>query len=105
MPIVLSIRSTLTRVCRGTSTIEVPVVAVGVGIGEPHEDEDPAVRLPTPVDHHFRPLITISSPSTTAVAAMLVASEEATSGSVIVKADSIFPSSSGSTTSRCSAVP
>ncbi len=51
---------------------------------------------PTPVDHHLRPLITISSPSTTAVASMLVASEEATSGSVIVKAERIRPSSSGS---------
>ena len=51
---------------------------------------------PTPVDHHLRPLITTSSPSTTAVAAMLVASEEATSGSVIVNAERIRPSSSGS---------
>src|SRR5215210_3381282 len=52
--------------------------------------------LPTPVDHHLRPLMTTSSPSTTAVASMLVASEDATSGSVIVNADRIFPSSSGS---------
>ena len=42
--------------------------------------------LPTPVENHLRPLMTTSSPSTTAVASMLVASEEATSGSVMQKA-------------------
>ena len=51
---------------------------------------------PTPVDHHLVPLTTTSSPSTTQVASMLVASEEATSGSVIVNAERIRPSSSGS---------
>jgi hypothetical protein len=61
---------------------------------------------PTPVDHHLRPLTTTSSPSTTAVAAMLVASEEATPGSVIVKALRILASSSGSSHClRCSSVP
>ena len=62
--------------------------------------------LPTPVDHHLRPLTTISSPSTTQVAAMLVASDDATSGSVIVNAERIRPSSSGSSHSRrCSSEP
>ena len=61
---------------------------------------------PTPVDHHLRPLITTSSPSTTAVASMLVASEEATPGSVIVNAERIWPSSSGSSHSAfCASVP
>jgi hypothetical protein len=61
---------------------------------------------PTPVDHHLRPLTTISSPSTTAVAAMLVASDDATSGSVIVNAERISPASSGSShSSRCSREP
>ena len=59
-----------------------------------------------PVLHHFRPLRTISSPSTTAVAAMLVASEEATSGSVMQKVDRMRPSSSGvSHRSFCSSLP
>ncbi len=57
--------------------------------------------LPAPVDHHLRPLTTTSSPSTTAVAAMLVASEEATSGSVIVNAERIRPSRSGSSQVFC----
>ncbi len=56
---------------------------------------------PTPVDHHLRPLITISSPSTTAVASMLVASDDATSGSVIANAERMRPSSSGTSHSSC----
>ena len=61
---------------------------------------------PMPLDHHLRPLMTTSSPSTIAVAAMLVASEEATSGSVIVNAERIRPSSSGSShSSRWASVP
>src|SRR5260370_14819533 len=55
---------------------------------------------PIPDDHHFLPLITISRPSTTAVARILVASEEATSGSVMQKVDRIRPSSRGSS-QRC----
>ena len=50
---------------------------------------------PAPDVHHFSPLITYSSPSKTAVACMLVASEEATPGSVIPNADLISPSRSG----------
>ena len=61
---------------------------------------------PAPEVHHFSPLITYSSPSKTAVAAMLVASEEATPGSVIPKADLISPASKGlSHSSCCSLVP
>jgi hypothetical protein len=56
--------------------------------------------------HHLRPLSTTSSPSTTAVARMLVASEEATSGSVMQKAERMAPSSSGwSQRSFCSGEP
>ncbi len=51
---------------------------------------------PMPVVHHLRPLTTTSSPSTIAVASMVVASEEATPGSVMPKALRIRPSSSGS---------
>jgi hypothetical protein len=51
-------------------------------------------------------LMTTSSPSRTAVAAMLVASDDATSGSVMQNADRIAPSSSGSSQRFfCSAVP
>src|SRR5580704_18304206 len=44
---------------------------------------------PAPEDHHLRPLIKYSSPSRTMDDAMLVASEEATSGSVMQKQDRI----------------
>ena len=40
-----------------------------------------------PLVHHFRPLITNSSPSLTMEDSMLVASEEATAGSVMAKHD------------------
>ena len=50
--------------------------------------------------------MTTSSPSTIAVASMLVASEDATPGSVIVNADRICPSSRGSSHSAfCASVP
>ncbi len=45
--------------------------------------------------HHLRPLSTYSSPSRSIRSAMFVASELATSGSVIAKAERISPSSSG----------
>src|ERR1022692_3149238 len=61
---------------------------------------------PTPVLHHLVPLTTTSSPSSTAVACMFVASEEATSGSVMQKAERMLPSSSGSSQRRfCSSEP
>ena len=61
---------------------------------------------PAPVDHHLRPFRTYSSPSETIDARIFVASDEATSGSVIAKHDLISPSSSGrSHSSFCSAVP
>src|ERR1035438_16897 len=59
-----------------------------------------------PDDHHFRPLITYSPPSRSILVAMLDASEEATSGSVMQNADLISPSSKGrSQRSRCCSVP
>src|SRR5215208_3157707 len=45
--------------------------------------------------HHLWPLITYSSPWRSIRVQMLVASDEATSGSVIAKADRISPSSRG----------
>ncbi len=56
---------------------------------------------PTPVLHHLRPLSTTSSPSSVAVACMLVASAEATSGSVMQKAERISPASSGTSQRSC----
>ena len=50
---------------------------------------------PAPDVHHFSPLITYSSPSSTADEAILVASEDATPGSVIPKAERISPLSNG----------
>ena len=59
-----------------------------------------------PDAHHLRPLSTYSSPSRSIRSSMLVASELATSGSVITKAERISPSSSGrSQRSFCSGDP
>src|SRR6516162_576885 len=55
---------------------------------------------PTPELHHLRPLRMTWSPSILAVACMLVASDEATSGSVIQKAERISPARSG-VSQRC----
>src|SRR5687767_4670537 len=59
-----------------------------------------------PLDHHLRPLMTYSSPSRTIELWMLVASDEATAGSVIAKHERILPSSSGSSHCfLCSSLP
>ena len=59
-----------------------------------------------PVVYHLRPLITYSSPSRTIELSTLVASEEATSGSVIAKEERISPASSGfNHCSFCAGVP
>ena len=50
---------------------------------------------PAPEVHHFSPLITYSSPSKTAEEHIFVASDEATAGSVIAKAERISPLSKG----------
>ena len=50
---------------------------------------------PAPEIHHLWPLITYSSPWRSMRVQMLVASEEATSGSVMAKAERILPYSSG----------
>ena len=54
-----------------------------------------------PDDHHFRPVMTYSSPSRSIRVVMFVASEDATSGSVMQKADLIAPSSSGRSQRSC----
>src|SRR5688572_23802470 len=50
---------------------------------------------PAPDDHHLRPLITYESPSRSMRVEMLVASDDATAGSVMQKAERISPSSNG----------
>src|SRR5262244_626260 len=61
---------------------------------------------PMPDVHHLSPLMTYSSPCRVMLDSMLVASDEATFGSVIANADRILPSSSGSRYSfLCSGVP
>src|SRR5260370_14815039 len=50
---------------------------------------------PAPEVHHFRPLMTYSLPARRMLASMLVASEEATAGSVIAKQELISPASRG----------
>src|SRR5947199_8939839 len=61
---------------------------------------------PAPDDHHLRPLITYSLPSRTMLDSMLVASEEATAGSVMAKHERISPASKGfNHRSLCSGVP
>src|SRR5688572_27871573 len=51
---------------------------------------------PMPDVHHLWPLITYSSPSRTMEDSMFVASDDATLGSVMAKADRILPSRRGS---------
>ena len=105
---VVSIRSTFTP--GGVARDEhhrVAGVPVGVGVGETHEDEDLAVRV---ADAGGEPLATVDDDLVAvddcAVAAMLVASEEATSGSVMQKALRISARSSGSShCSFCASVP
>jgi hypothetical protein len=61
---------------------------------------------PMPEVHHLWPLMTYASPSRTIDDSMLVASDEATLGSVMAKAERILPSSSGSSHCfLCSVVP
>ena len=56
-----------------------------------------------PEVHHLRPLMTYSSPSRLMLHWMLVASEDATSGSVIAKAERISPARSGFSQRSCCA--
>ena len=59
-----------------------------------------------PVVHHLRPSITYSSPSRRMRVSILVASEEATAGSVMPKQERISPASSGaSQRAFCASVP
>ncbi len=100
-------RSTLTPgVSRGTRIIDCWRCRSASGSVLPITMKISAAGLIAPVIHHLRPLTTYSSPSRRIVVEMFVASEEATSGSVIAKADRISPASSGvSQRSFCSSLP
>jgi len=81
------------------------VVRVDGFLGDSQHDAQFAVRVSAPVVNHLRPLITYSSPTRRMLVRMLVASAEATSGSVIAKQERISPCSSGlSQRSVCSSV-
>ncbi len=78
----------------------------GARIRLAHDDEQRRVGVHGAVDHHFRPVITYSSPSRPMLVWMLVASEEATSGSDMQNDDRMRPSSSGMSHSAfCVGVP
>ena len=85
-------------VSRGHQDHRLLLVAVRVlRVGLAHEDEDLAARV---ADARGPPLVAVDHVASRRRArcddSMLVASEEATSGSVIAKAERILPSSSGS---------
>src|ERR1700694_5805611 len=90
----------------GTRIIDCCLCLAALGAVLPMKIEILQRGSPAPDDHHLVPLITYSSPSRTMLDCMLVASDEATSGSVIEKQESISPASRGfSQRSLCSWVP
>ena len=93
-------------VSRGTSTIDCWRCFEASGSVLPMTMKTAQRGSAAPEAHHFLPLITYSSPSRRIEVVMLVASEDATSGSVIANAERISPASSGTSQSCfCSAVP
>ena len=84
----------------GTSTIVCCWYLCAVGSDKPIKMATLQFGWPMPVLHHFLPFSTMSSPASVMVACMLVASLEATSGSVMQNAERISPASSG--VSHCS---
>ena len=82
-------------VSSGTSTMLCRAWGAASGFERPMKMASRASGWPRPVAHHLRPLITNSLPSSAIVACMLVASEEATSGSVMQNTERILPASSG----------
>src|SRR5579863_1789779 len=90
----------------GTRIIDCCLCRAALGSVLPMKMEILQRVSPAPDDHHLRPLITYSSPLRAMLARMLVASEEATSGSVMQKQERISPASNGlSQRSFCSSVP
>ena len=83
-------------VSTGTSTIDCCRYGAASGSVLPIAIRSRQRGSSAPEVHHFRPVMTYSSPSRSILVVMLVASEEATSGSVIANPDRIVPASSGS---------
>ena len=93
-------------VSRGTRIIDCCAWRGAFGLVLPMKMKSLQRGSPPPLDHHLRPLITYSSPSRAIELSMLVASDEATAGSVMAKQERILPSSSGISHSFfCSSVP
>src|SRR5579864_6959097 len=89
----------------GTRTIDCCLCLGAVGSVFPMKMEILHRGSPAPEDHHLRPLITYSLPSRRMLDSILVASDEATAGSVMAKQERISPASRGlSQRSFCSAV-
>ena len=83
-----------------------PIAVRVVGVGLTHHDQDLAPRVERARGPRFAPLMTYSLPSRRMRVSILVASDEATSGSVIAKAERISPASNGSSQRRrCAGVP
>src|SRR3954466_3211378 len=93
-------------VSRGTRTIDCCLCEEASGSVFPITMKILQLGFIAPEANHFRPLITYSEPSLTIDSEMFVASEDATSGSVIANADRIFPLINGSSHSlRCHSLP
>src|ERR1051325_9927840 len=93
-------------VFNGTKIIDCCLCFAAVGSVLPMKIEILQRGSPAPEDHHLWPLITYSSPSRTMLDSMLVASEDATFFSVMLKHERISPASRGfNHFSCCSGVP
>mmetsp|Transcript_33854 Transcript_33854/g.91632 ORF Transcript_33854/g.91632 Transcript_33854/m.91632 type:complete len:307 (-) Transcript_33854:228-1148(-) len=104
-------KSVMPGVSIGTRTMEaVPCLPVSAPVGAvlPMKMQILQCKLPAPVIHHLRPLMTYSPAASSRVIAalMFVASLEATPGSVMAKQERMRPSSNGfSHCSFCACVP
>src|ERR1700735_3912435 len=93
-------------VSRGTRIMDCCAWRGALGLVLPMKMKSLQRGSPPPLDHHLRPLRTYSSPSRVMEDSMLVASDDATAGSVMAKQERILPSSRGiSHSCFCSAVP
>src|SRR5262249_62323033 len=93
-------------VSSGTSTIDWRRYGSALGLVSPITIAILQRRSIAPDVHHLRPLMTEWSPSRLISARILVASDDATAGSVIAKQERISPSMSGlNQRSLCASLP
>src|SRR5258708_19838439 len=78
---------------RGTRTMDCCLCLAAAGSVLPMKMEILQRGSPAPEDHHLCPLMTYSSPWRAMLAAILVASDEATPGSVLAHHERISPAS------------